>query len=216
MKLPERTAGEDLEAWIARLYELEMSPAGKAARRDEVAAGIVKARGEQRAQLVAMGAPLVAVTALEHLKKSPLIAAVRENPPRVLLALSAGVGAGKTVAACAAMLDVLQSGWESLFVRAIPFARWDRYDDDEMGRLLETRLLVIDDLGQEFMDAKGNFGVLLDEVTATRSENNLRTILTTNLGVGDFRTRYGERIASRISGLGGFFEYSGRDLRVKP
>jgi DNA replication protein DnaC len=216
MRPPDRLPGEDRETWIVRLSEWELSADGKAAAAAASIAAAALKKNEQRSRLLAMGAPPVAIDVLDSIQETDFVGAVRGSGGGNLLVLSGNVGRGKTIAACVAMLDVLQSGWESLFVRSIALARWARYDEDEMARLLDVRLLIIDDLGLEYWDAKGNFGVLLDEIATTRSESNLRTILTTNLGLGDFRVRYGERLASRVAGHGGFFVGKGRDLRVKP
>src|SRR5882757_7087206 len=112
-----------------------------------------------------------------------------------LLVLSGGPGTGKTLAACEWLRDVKRGGW---FVTAALLARYPRYDAKAMHDLLTCRALVVDDLGCEYMDDKGNFMAVLDEVINARYGERLPTLITTNLNADAFKERYGSRIADRI------------------
>jgi hypothetical protein len=98
-------------------------------------------------------------------------------------------------------------------VTAAHLARWPRYDNAEMDRLLKCRRLVLDDLGTEYMDEKGNFMAVLDEVIADRYANERPTLITTNLTVEEFRDRYKNRIADRIRDNGKFLSVVGDSRR---
>lgn len=133
-----------------------------------------------------------------------------------VLVLSGGIGTGKTLAACWWAEKGAKPGTPfpgSVFMTAAELARWPRYDMAKMSALLERPHLVIDDLGTEYMDDKGNFMAVLDEVIGTRCANMRRTVITTNLSAKGFRERYGARITDRIVECGRFVSIAGDSLR---
>lgn len=145
-----------------------------------------------------------------------------------IVVLSGAPGCGKTVAACSWVREPLMrddafggAGVPSLriasplFVTSARLSRWDRYDVREMDRLLRAPRLVIDDVGAEFSDAKGNFNAIIDELIADRAANRRPMILTTNLDGAAFKARYGERIADRIREVGNFVSLDGGSLRKR-
>jgi DNA replication protein DnaC len=73
--------------------------------------------------------------------------------------------------------------------------------------------LVIDDLGEEFNDTKGNFLAVLDEAVSDRIANLRPTVITTNLDVEAFKLRYGARVTDRIRGSGRWFAVAGESMR---
>ena len=81
-----------------------------------------------------------------------------------------------------------------LFLDATRLARVSWYDHDSFYKWENTGLLVIDDLGVEFLDGRGNFIMLFDGFINTRYNNAGRTIITTNLDVERFKARYSERV----------------------
>lgn len=128
----------------------------------------------------------------------------------LIVCLSGNPGCGKTTAAGSALFRARQG----LFVKAARLSRWQRYDDSEMNKLLRAHVLVIDDLGTEFQDEKGNFMAILDEVIDVRYDHQRKTILTTNLDAEAFKARYGERIADRIRECGKFVSLDGKSMRA--
>lgn len=58
-------------------------------------------------------------------------------------------------------------------------------------------MLVLDDLGAEFVTASSKEAANL--VVSARYNSLARTIITSNLGLSELATVYGERVASRIS-----------------
>ena len=126
-----------------------------------------------------------------------------------LLALAGPAGTGKTTAAG---WLVHQAGGGRM-LRAQALARISVYDDEAMQRLESCSLLVIDDLGAEFVDGKGMLLALLDHVVDSRYANRLRSTITTNLSPADFKSRYGERIADRFREAGQFVWCAGPSIR---
>ncbi len=140
--------------------------------------------------------------------------------------LSGDPGCGKTVAACAWLRDLIvrpgavvalegYRGRQPLFVTSARLSRWDRYDNEQMNRLLKADRLVIDDVGSEFADVKGNFNAILDELVSDRHGNRRPLIITTNLDGDAFKARYDERIADRIREVGRFVSIKAPSMRKR-
>ena len=84
------------------------------------------------------------------------------------------------------------------FLDVSRLARMSRYDESLMTPLERCALLIIDDMGQEYVDAKGFFHSLIDGLINARHADQLKTIITTNLSRPDFELRYGPRVADRL------------------
>lgn len=169
---------------------------------------------------LAMGADLTQTRALK---------ALEEAAASKVVVLSGAPGCGKTVAAVAWLVSEIQNparwqgdgmwtfiGRPPMFVTAARLARYPRYDDEAMARLLRAGRLVVDDMGVEFMDERGSYSALLDELVNERYARRLSTVLTTNLDGAAFKARYGERIADRIREAGKFVSLSDASMRRKP
>jgi DNA replication protein DnaC len=181
----------------------------------------------KRAQIVRLGLPEHAVTCCPPVERTLAMAAVQE--PFTLLVLSGKPGTGKTVAACEWILEYLQTdaNWTEagtaialrsrppLLVTAARLARWDRYEQEPMAKLILAPRLAIDDLGAEYMDKNGFYASLLDEVINERYAGHRPTLLTTNLNDVEFAARYDQRIMGRIRETGRFFGCGARDLRAE-
>ena len=75
-------------------------------------------------------------------------------------------------------------------------------------------MLVLDDLGSEYMDAKGSLLTDLDElVDVFYGSLRRRLIITTNLTAAGFKTKYGDRIVSRMRDAGVWIELDAPSLR---
>jgi DNA replication protein DnaC len=142
--------------------------------------------------------------------------------PKKLLVLAGGVGAGKTTAASWVALkgEDLRPG----FIRINELERRGRYDKKLDEWMKDKTSLVIDDVGAEFLDGKGAFRSLMDEIVDTFYSNRRTLVMTTNLrprrGKDDeqeqFFERYGERVWSRLSQSGVWGDCGTRDLRREP
>jgi DNA replication protein DnaC len=163
-------------------------------------------------RLLALGAPQRAIdvwaVGAATTKASEALGRMREQKATFAL-LTGDTGVGKTCAAVAMMaetlLDDVRSDVPVLFVRATEGARMGLYDEADRkfaAQMKEADLLVIDDLGAEFVSDGSIWRTILDEVLDTRYGDRRPTVLTTNLTAEAFKARYGARIADRIRHAG--------------
>jgi DNA replication protein DnaC len=129
-----------------------------------------------------------------------------------VLVLSGAPGCGKTTAAAH---WALKRTWPPAFLRATTFAASSRYDHARRSAWLEAEALVLDDLGAEYADAKGNFLVDLDELVDTFYGDKRPLVITTNCTDADFKSRYGQRVVDRIRECGSWFSVNSASLRKK-
>ena len=101
----------------------------------------------------------------------------------------------------------------AVWISAADLARVDHFSAKAVGRFKDAPLLVVDDLGGEYNDAKGFFGSLLDEVVDARYAGKLPAIFTSNLNAKGFTDRYGERIVDRIREAGRFINCGNTSMR---
>lgn len=133
------------------------------------------------------------------------------DPRLCFLGLAAAPGvAGKTTAP---VIAAWQEGIDPLFMTAGLFTCTNRFDRAEMDNLGRVPLLIIDDLGTEFVDARGAFASLFDTVVNARYSACVKTIVTCNMTAKEFRSRYGARLADRWRESGRFVEFTGASLR---
>lgn len=136
------------------------------------------------------------------------------------LLILGGVGLGKTFM-CAAITHLVASFRKPVayFTMAdmMDFARrtkFDREGGDSLQaylRVLESALIVIDDLGQERVTdftAEELFSVI-----NFRINRGLPFVISTNLTPDELDDRYGERIASRLFGFCDVLRFVGEDVR---
>lgn len=184
-------------------------------------------RGEHLARC---GVPRSLVPSILEPRETPSLLAVRATNWCTLV-LSGGVGCGKTVAACWALgqywtenrVFLRQPGdlpvdyrWRGgVFAPLSDFVNrslWDDEDRDFRARVASTSTLVLDDVGVE----RGDGAAALFSLLSSRSSEERRTILTTNLPPQAFSDRYGARVLSRLLGVGGrIINVHGPDLRAK-
>lgn len=173
-----------------------------------------EARRALRSTLVGSGVPervLCAVfdqAPLETEAVRLLREALVRKPAPIFVVLSGGVGCGKSCAAASWLAGTGGGDW----VSAADLATLSPYEATGRERLRGARL-VLDDLGTEYVDGKGFMAALLDGVVDHRYANLLPTVVTTNLGPGDFRDRYGPRVADRLREAGAFIVVGGKSLR---
>ena len=127
-----------------------------------------------------------------------------------ILVLSGPAGCGKTVAA--AWWAIRQSKTPA-FVRASTFAASSRYDRETRDAWFDAPALVLDDLGTEFLDAKGSFLVDLDELLDVFYGDAKPLLITTNADAGAFKARYGERVSDRVRECGVWFAMRDASMR---
>jgi len=133
-------------------------------------------------------------------------------------------GTGKTFMAKSIGLELIRMGYTVLYLSApllfdiIHKARFS--SDDEIAAtyndLVETQLLILDDLGTEpASDTRyAEFLTLLEARKARASRHIARTIISTNLDPRQLYNVYNERIASRILGEFETLKFFGDDIRI--
>jgi DNA replication protein DnaC len=94
--------------------------------------------------------------------------------------------------------------------------RETEYEDSTYNNIFDVEVLIIDDLGTESPSA-ARYAELLN-ILNSRHDKNLqrpcKTIIASNMGVGELHEYYDERVASRIIGSFDLFKFAGEDIRV--
>lgn len=130
---------------------------------------------------------------------------------RPILVLLGGVGTGKTNAATWLAREI--GGARPGLVRSTALERRGRYDRDHDEWVSSRTFLVVDDLGVEFLDGKGAFLSLLDELVDVAIGDGRRLMLTANLSRQDLADRVQARIWSRVCESGMVADCGRDDLR---
>ena len=133
-------------------------------------------------------------------------------------------GLGKTfLSACIARV-VAENGYSVVYDMATSifakfedakFSRTENLEEtrDEIKRYLQCDLLIIDDLGTEMTTA---FTITaLYEIVNTRLITAKKTIVNSNLTLGELNRRYSEQIMSRLEGEYQVLTFYGDDIRKK-
>ncbi len=121
------------------------------------------------------------------------------------LLLIGNVGTGKTCLASAIANEIESRDYSVLFLSAFRFndiclkyhTSFDASRSDGLNALIETDLLVIDDLGTESL-LKNVTLEYLYTVISERMNAGRHTLITTNLNEKALEARYGERVTSRL------------------
>lgn len=139
------------------------------------------------------------------------------------ISLFGGTGLGKTHLTTATAKVVIERGYDVVYSGAIGMfsdferARFGNSSGQETGEKTERYygcdLLMIDDLGSE-MSNQFTVSALYDVIN-TRINKGLPMMISTNLRQDEMRSRYGDRITSRIFGEFAAFMLTGTDVRAK-
>ncbi len=128
------------------------------------------------------------------------------------------VGTGKTYMSGCIAVGLIEKHIPVLYLSASDFfnrlnerrfSHDDEYGDDDL--IDECELLIIDDLGSEVTNERMNSDFF--NCLNMRMAKGLSTIISSNLELGEFESRYSARIYSRISTGFEFFRFVGRDIR---
>ena len=134
------------------------------------------------------------------------------------LLMIGSAGLGKTHLALSIANRVIRSGYEVFYCSAasifgvIEDEKYGRRQGATMSTLKSCDLLVLDDLGAEYLNA----AIVSDIYDLLNSRINQRkcTVITTNLTDEDtFRRRYGEKISSRLLFCSRILPFTGKDIR---
>jgi DNA replication protein DnaC len=155
--------------------------------------------------------PKRAMRSLAALKRSGCVKRVHTwlRSESWCLVMSGDPGCGKTVAAAYACAHLGGCAW----ISAAELMRMSMYDSGAWTQLATCKLLVVDDLGSEFVDGPGSMLARLDGVLDDRYRREKKTLITTNLSPSSFKQRYKERIADRVRDGGLFFISSDKSMR---
>ena len=118
-------------------------------------------------------------------------------------------GLGKTFLSTCIAKELIKKGYSVIYettyriVSLLEEEHFNRSADAEalklqIGRLYESDLLILDDLGAEFSTAYTN--AALFELLNSRLIANKKTIINTNLSIQELAERYSDRVISRIMG----------------
>lgn len=128
-------------------------------------------------------------------------------------------GLGKTHLSLSIAGAVLEKGYSVLYGSAQDvfgriqneYFNRSKADCDTMAIVLETDLLILDDLGAEF---ESNFNTAtLYNIINGRINSGKPTIISTNLTVQEIQNRYNDRIASRLLTVYSGLRFVGVDVR---
>lgn len=134
------------------------------------------------------------------------------------LYLYGGAGLGKTHLALAIAREVLQKGYDVVYVSAqsaFDAMEKERYaGGDTLSALENAQLLVLDDLGTECLSPYT--ASCLYSLVNTRVCRRLPTIYTTNIVRDeDLQRRYTEKLVSRLLGSCEMLAFCGEDIRLQ-
>ena len=135
------------------------------------------------------------------------------------LLLFGAPGLGKTFLSAAIAREVSGNGWSVVYDTAgrifqrFEAQKFTREEDagDDVDRVLNCDLLILDDLGTEMTTAF--IQSALYQIVNTRLMEKKSTILNTNLMPGEIARRYSPQLASRIEGEYQLLPFFGEDIR---
>ena len=133
------------------------------------------------------------------------------------LLLSGPTGVGKTHLSLAIAGEVLSKGYSVVYgpvqqlLHRIEREHFGRSEGNTEDILLECDLLILDDVGTEF--SSSFYTSALYNIINGRLMAEKPTIISTNLSEKELKDRYGEQIASRVTGLFEPLACVGKDIR---
>jgi DNA replication protein DnaC len=145
----------------------------------------------------------------------------RFGPKSDNLLFSGPPGTGKTFLSACVAGNLVELGFSVVYdtavrqlsqMEALQFGRGGEDGDLSVQRLRQCDLLIIDDLGAEFITAFAQ-SALLDLIN-TRLITGKKTLISTNLNRSGVHERYSPALASRLEGEFLWLDFFGEDLRM--
>lgn len=221
-----KTDASPLDVWRAANPALEAQYRELSELRDRLWREEAEAMASEKASRIAANALLSAkegsglggrtLDASNAPEPNAAVAAIRDwlAGKQTWCVLSGGPGTGKTVAAGVAVLDAARRGERALVVVCSEVARVPAFGpgSEALDDWKRAPLLVIDDLGVAPLSdyARG----VLHELCDYRHERYRRTIITTNLRMGELRSALGDRLLDRILADGRAVSVAGPSMRA--
>ena len=141
------------------------------------------------------------------------------NAPYRDIVLSGSTGLGKTFLLRSMAERLIERDVNVLIIsayRMLEIFRKNYFENDgTASELLDTEVLMIDDLGSEPLMQNVTIEQLFNLINE-RQNRNLATVISTNLDMAKFRERYSERIASRLrDSRCTILSLLGKDIRIE-
>ena len=150
-----------------------------------------------------------------------------ENPDYHNLLFTGNTGLGKTFMSNCIANELIKRG-KNVFYQTAPVLletvidnKFNKYktstQDNFYKNVLETDLLIIDDLGTESLNSMklSELFTILNTRLLNLNNKITKTIISTNLNINSFFRNYEERIGSRIAGFYDIYYFFGDDLRLR-
>ncbi len=150
-----------------------------------------------------------------------------DNPDTHNLLFTGNTGLGKTFMSNCIANELIKNGKNVLYQTApvlletIIDNKMNKYknskQDDFYKNVLESDLLIIDDLGTECLNSMklSELFTVLNTRLLNLNNHVTKTIISTNLNINNIFKNYEERIGSRIAGFYDIYYFFGDDLRFK-
>ena len=133
-------------------------------------------------------------------------------------------GLGKTFISTCIAKELIKDGYSVIYettykifsmLEDYKFKRTNDIDSlkDKTDKLYEADLLILDDLGSEFLTSYTN--AALFDIINSRMILNKKTIINTNLNMAQLAEKYTDRVISRIIGNYRIVQFIGDDIRLK-
>lgn len=133
------------------------------------------------------------------------------------LFLYGATGLGKTFLSSCIAKELLNKGYSVAFdsihnyLRDIENEHFNRTEGETLQTLLNADLVILDDLGSEFITP---FSLsTLYNIINTRLNMGKPTIVSSNLSIEELRDKYDDRIISRLTGMFYTLRFIGEDIR---
>lgn len=143
------------------------------------------------------------------------------TPNSKSLLMKGATGLGKTHLSLAIANEVINKGYSVIYVSAPTilsrlekehFSSSGSKEEETLSALLECDLLIIDDLGTEFIN---NFSVTeIYNIFNSRLLQGKPVIINTNLTLKEIESNYSQRFLSRLAGCAVKLDFIGKDVRI--
>lgn len=150
-----------------------------------------------------------------------------DNPKEKNLLFTGNTGLGKTFVSNCIANEMIKKGKNVLYqtapvlLESVIDYKLNKYkysnDSDFYKNILESDLLIIDDLGTECINSMklSELFTILNTRLLNLNNRVTKTIISTNLGINNIFKIYEERIGSRIAGFYDVYYFFGDDIRFK-